>query len=137
MMSAIRRSAAGMLVATALVSTSLAALSPGEPLYADLIFTGGKIITVDSEERVVDSVAIRGNRIVAVGQANEWKGPATKVVDLKGRTMLPGFIDAHSHVAGMANVEAHHVNVQVPPLADAKAIIAKLREAAAKKGGTQ
>ena len=63
MMSAIRRSAAGMLVATALVSTSLAALSPGEPLYADLIFTGGKIITVDSEERVVDSVAIRGNRI--------------------------------------------------------------------------
>ncbi|MBB6427162.1 amidohydrolase [Sphingopyxis sp. JAI128] len=133
MMTAIRRSAGAMLLATALGSLSLAAQSPGEPLYADIIFTGGKVITVDKGERIVDSVAVRGNRIVAVGQAGEWKGPATKVVDLKGRTMLPGFIDAHSHIAGMANVEAHHVNVQVPPLADTKAIIAKLREAAAKK----
>ena len=133
MMTGIRRLTAGMLLATALGNVSLAAQSPGEPLYADVIFTGGKVVTVDSEERIVDSVAIRKNRIVAVGETGPWKGPATKIVDLQGRTMLPGFIDAHSHVAGMANVEAHYVNVQVPPLADTKAIIAKLREAAAKK----
>src|SRR5690606_26078748 len=89
MMTGIRRLTAGMLLATALGSVSLAAQSPGEPLYADVIFTGGKIVTVDSEERIVDSVAIRKNRIVAVGETGPWKGPATKIVDLQGRTMLP------------------------------------------------
>ena len=104
--------------------------APEVTAYADLIFTGGTVITVDKAETVTDSAAVRGNRIVAVGDVSKWRGPETRVIDLKGRTLLPGFIDAHSHVAGMANVEAHYINVQVPPLADTKAIIAKLRKAA-------
>ena len=46
--------------------------------------------------------------------------------------MLPGFIDAHSHVGGMAEVEAHTIDIQVPPLKDGAAVIARLKEAAAR-----
>lgn len=104
-----------------------------EQTYADLIVTNGKIVTVDPKDSIVSSVAVVGNRIVAVSDdVQAWRGPATKVVDLRGRTMLPGFIDAHSHVEGMANVEANFINIQAPPLKDGKAIIAKLKEAQAK-----
>lgn len=101
--------------------------------HADLMFIGGKVITVDKTDRVVSGVAVMDNRIVAVGDVAEWRGPNTRVIDLKGRALLPGFIDAHSHVAGMANVEANYINVQVPPLKDGKAIIAKLKLAQAGK----
>jgi predicted amidohydrolase YtcJ len=99
---------------------------------ADLVFTNGKVITVDSRNTVTSGVAVKGNRIVAVGDVAAWRGPNTQVVDLKGRALLPGFIDAHSHVVGMANVEAHYINIQAPPLKDGKAIIARLKEAQAK-----
>jgi len=46
--------------------------------------------------------------------------------------MLPGFIDAHSHVGGMAEVEARAIDIQVPPLKDGAAVIARLKEAAAR-----
>lgn len=102
------------------------------PHNADLILENGKIITVDARDTVARAVAVVGNRIVAVGDVAEWKGPNTQVIDLKGRTVLPGFIDSHSHVEGMAYVETHYINIQVPPLKDANAIIEKLKEAAAK-----
>lgn len=96
---------------------------------ADLVLVNAKVITVDPKERIARSVAILGNRIVAVGDTDGWVGPATKVIDLKGRALLPGFIDAHSHVEGMADVQAHTIDIQAPPLKDGKAIIARLKEA--------
>ena len=108
-----------------------AATPPQE--FADLILEGGHVITVDAVGRLTDSVAVKGNMIVAVGKVSAWRGPKTRVIDMHGRTLLPGFIDAHSHVEGMAAVEAHYINIQVPPLADAKAILAKLTEEAAKR----
>ncbi|KKI22713.1 hypothetical protein XM50_00290, partial [Sphingomonas sp. Ag1] len=72
---------------------SAPAPAPAVESYADLIFTGGKVVTVDSADRITDSVAVRGNRIVAVGDVAEWRGPQTRIIDLKGRTLLPGFID--------------------------------------------
>jgi len=104
--------------------------------YADLVITNGKVITVDKQDRIANAVAVAGNRIVAVGSDADiagWKGPQTRTIDLGGRPLLPGFIDAHSHIAGMANVEAHYINIQVPPLKDGKAIIAKLKQIAATK----
>jgi len=99
--------------------------------FADLVLKNGKVITVDAQETITDAVAVQGNRIVAVGNVSSWEGPQTRIVDLKGRALLPGFIDAHSHVEGMANTEAHFVNIQVPPLKDANAIIEVLKRAQA------
>ncbi len=80
-------------------ASSRAAL--GSPSYPDSIFTNGKIITADPDFSVVNAVAIRDGRFVAVGTAEEvgpLAGPSTVIVDLKGGTVLPGLIDTHAHV---------------------------------------
>jgi predicted amidohydrolase YtcJ len=66
----------------------------------DLIFSNGKIVTVDDRFSMVQAIAIRGTRIVAIGSDADvlkLKGPATKVEDLQGRTVIPGLIDNHAH----------------------------------------
>lgn len=89
-------------VAMALVGAApLQAQSPSTP--ATLVFTNGRIITVDGRDRVVQGVAIAGNTIVAVGtnaQVLTFAGPRTTRVDLKGRAMTPGLLDAHAHFSG-------------------------------------
>jgi predicted amidohydrolase YtcJ len=68
---------------------------------ADLILTNGKIVTVDERFSVAQAVAVRGDRIVAVGSNQEigrLAGPATRRIDLRGRTVLPGLIDNHMHL---------------------------------------
>ena len=95
---------------------------------------GGKVITVDQRGRIASAVAVVGNRIAAVGSDQEigqLVGPRTEIVELKGRTLLPGFIDSHSHVEGLATSEHFLVPIQAPPLKDANEIIAKLKERAA------
>ena len=75
------------------------------PLSADLILVGGKVLTFDHQERVVEAVAIKGEKILAVGTNAEIRqlgGPNTRSVDLVGRTVLPGFVDAHSHTTGVS-----------------------------------
>ena len=101
---------------------------------ADLVFRGGSVITVDPQERVAAAVAIAGNRIAAVGSEQEisgFVGPRTRVVDLNGRALLPGFIDSHAHVEGLAISEQLYVPIQAPPLKDANDIIARLKARAA------
>ena len=71
---------------------------------ADLVLTGGKVITVNPKDEVVEAVAIKGNRIAAVGpraQVEPFIGPQTRVYDLKGRSAMPGFIDGHLHMVGV------------------------------------
>ncbi len=68
--------------------------------YADVIYTNGRIWTVDSARPEAEAVAVIGGRIAAVGSSkaiDKWKGSKTKVVDLKRRRVLPGFIDNHTH----------------------------------------
>jgi predicted amidohydrolase YtcJ len=104
------------------------------PEAADLVLSGGQVITVDAADTRAAAVAIRGNRIVAIGSDQDvarWTGPSTTTIALNGRTVLPGFIDSHSHVAGMANTEANYLNIQAPPLKDGAAIIARMKEYAA------
>ncbi len=67
---------------------------------ADMVLTNGKVITVDNRFSIAQAVAIRGDRIVAVGtnqQINALAGPNTRRIDLRGRSLMPGFIDNHAH----------------------------------------
>lgn len=67
---------------------------------ADTIFVNGKVITVDAKNRVCEAVAVAGNRICYVGSSGEAEALAdskTEVVDLAGRSLLPGFVDSHCH----------------------------------------
>jgi predicted amidohydrolase YtcJ len=68
---------------------------------ADVILTNGKIVTVDDRFAISQGVAIRGDRILAVGSSQEMArlaGPATRRIDLRGRTVTPGLIDNHMHL---------------------------------------
>ena len=80
-------------------------------LYADTVIRNTNVITIDPRNPRAQAVAIRGGRFVAVGDndsVSELVGPETKVVDLPGKTVLPGFIDAHIHVlsSGVRHVMA-------------------------------
>ena len=70
-------------------------------MVADYVFYNGEVITVDANNSIVDSVAIKGNRILAVGEfesLQQFIGEETKQIDLDGRSLLPGFNDAHLHL---------------------------------------
>ncbi|KQL49675.1 amidohydrolase [Brevibacillus choshinensis] len=69
--------------------------------HADLVFLNGQVITINKQNEVAEAVAVKENRIVAVGsnqQVNKWIGDSTQVIDLRGRSLLPGFIDSHTHL---------------------------------------
>jgi predicted amidohydrolase YtcJ len=80
-----------------------AGVADAPPAAADLVFVGGKIITVDPGFSIKSALAVRGERILAVGTDAEIRRhmvPATRVIDLRGRTVIPGLIDSHLHNAG-------------------------------------
>ncbi len=71
---------------------------------ADLVLRNAVIHTVDAERPRAEAVAVRGNRIVAVGTSAEiapFVGPKTRVMELRGRSVVPGFDDAHAHLLGI------------------------------------
>lgn len=70
-------------------------------MEADIVFINGEVITVDPAQTIQEGVAVKGNLIIDTGTSDEMKehiGSKTKVIDLKGRSLLPGFIDAHLHL---------------------------------------
>jgi predicted amidohydrolase YtcJ len=87
-------------------STSTTTRTPTEEVAADpaaMVIQGGHIITMDQTGSMAEAVAIRDAEIVAVGSQEDVAseiGPDTVVVDLAGRTLIPGFVDAHSHYYG-------------------------------------
>ncbi len=88
----------GPMIAWLLVACIPAAPSAEPP--ADLVLVNGRIVTVDDAFSLKQGVAIRGDRIVAVGSDSEVRrfvGQATRVLDLGGRTVIPGLIDSHVH----------------------------------------
>src|ERR1043165_6735858 len=85
-------------VAIGLIAAALP--GPATAQVADIVLDNGKIITVDDRFTIAEAIAIRGQRIVAVGPTSElsrFKGPQTQVIDLKGLTVIPGLIDNHAH----------------------------------------
>jgi len=87
-----------MRLRLALLLTLLATPAIAQP--ADLVLRGGKVITVDKDWRVAQAVAIRDGRFIAIGDDEAMAGhigPSTQIVELRGRTVIPGLIDTHLH----------------------------------------
>ena len=96
---------------------------------ADLIYSGGPIITVNDAAPMAEAVAVRAGRILAVGsrqQVEATRGPGTRMVNLEGRTMLPGFVDPHGHVV-MVGLQAVGANMLAAPDGEANDIAAVIR----------
>jgi len=73
---------------------------------ADLVLVGGKIVTVDARFGTVEALAVRGDRIAAVGRTAAIRrliGPKTKVIELDGKLAIPGFIEGHGHFTSIGN----------------------------------
>ncbi|MGW8566342.1 amidohydrolase [Isoptericola sp. NPDC055881] len=100
----------------------------------DLILTHGTVITVDDVDTIAEAVAVTSGTITAVGTAAEVEalaGPGTEVVDLGGKTVVPGFVDAHSHVS-MGAPFIKHAALAAPPVGDTRTVddvLRKLHEA--------
>jgi hypothetical protein len=94
-------------IAAAVGAGWLALPSPqAEP--ADLAFRNGQVYTANARQARVQAVAVKGNRIVYVGNnggLRRFVGPNTRVVDLRGATMVPGLSDAHMHLSGVGSRE--------------------------------
>ena len=89
---------------------------------ADLIFLGQNIITMDASD--VSAVAVRGDRIVVAGSeqdARALQGEDTRVIELGERALLPGFIDAHGHFAGVARY-VDMLDLSSPPVGDVTSV---------------
>ena len=84
------------------------AVSGRQQQPADLVFVNGKVYTANDKQSKAEAVAIRGSRIVFVGGnggARKLAGPNTKLIDLRGATVLPGLTDAHMHLSGVGERE--------------------------------
>ena len=87
-----------MLLRLACLLTLLASPALAQP--ADLVLRGGKVLTVDKDFRIADGVAIKDGRFLAVGSEEQIAGhigPSTQVIELAGKTVVPGLIDTHLH----------------------------------------
>ncbi len=96
---------------------------------ADAIYSGGPILTMNDAAPTAEAVAVRGGRILAVGtrqQVEATRGPGTRTVNLEGRTMLPGFVDPHGHVA-MVGLQAVGANLLAAPDGEGNDIAALIR----------
>jgi predicted amidohydrolase YtcJ len=100
-----RRALVGVLVGGAL---ALATGCAREPQVADLVLRGGKVVTVDEAVPDGEAIAVRGDRILAVGSDSaiaEYIGPETEVIDLGGQLAVPGLIDSHAHFLSVGDAK--------------------------------
>ena len=108
--------------------------APPPPPLSDIIFTNGDVITLDDKRPAAQAVAVKGTKIIAVGKAKEilarWKSEGTEVVDLAGKTLVPGFVDAWGQMSrlGLYSVAAP---LQPPPagsVTDVNGLVRSLRD---------
>ncbi len=116
------------------VASSLAITLPAFAQHADTVYHNGSIITMaGSTPKYVEAIAVKDGRIAFIGGKNEalkMQADSTKLVDLGGKTMLPGFLDAHSHYINSLMV-ANQCKLYAPPSGpgkDVPSIIAELKK---------
>lgn len=89
----------------------------GQSPLGDTLYTGGPILTMSDRTPIAEAVLVRDGRILAVGSnavLRNQMGPVSRVVDLRGKTMLPGFFDPHGHVV-MIGLQALSADLLPPP----------------------
>jgi len=124
------------LVATPIVLLALLALPSivscaPEGEVADIVLRGGKIVTLDESLGEVEAVAARDGVIVAAGTAAEieaWVGAGTNVIELDGRTAVPGFVEGHGHFTGIGQTL---MNVDLRDAGSWDEVVARVAEAVA------
>jgi predicted amidohydrolase YtcJ len=108
-----RRSLVTLLAALALCGCQ----SRFGPDEASRIYFNGEVVTVDADNRTAEAIAIRGEEILAVGSRDQilkHRVARTEIVDLDGKTIVPGFIDAHGHMVGYGAL-SQLLNLSPPP----------------------
>ena len=103
---------------------------------ADVVFKNGPIVTMSDRQGIAEAVAIRGDSVLAVGSEKEIAqriGARTQVIDLAGRSLSPGLIDAHSHAIAFGHMETKFVIVRPPKINSFETLGQALAAAAAKK----
>ena len=103
---------------------------------ADIIIYNGSVFTVNKNDDMAEAVAICGNKILAVGKNDDilaLKGEGTKLIDAKGASVTPGFIDAHQHVIPYGMLSSGTINVAYPAAKSIVEIKELIRKAAANK----
>ena len=98
-----------LVVVSSLLLLSPAAAENSAAQPADTIFHGGTIVTVNEKQPEVSALAVKDGKIIAVGDEKEilaaHQGEGTKMVDLQGRTLMPGFVEPHVHISLTSMVE--------------------------------
>lgn len=92
-----------------LACSTVASIEAAPPVTADVIFTGGRILTLDPTRPRARALAVHDERVLAVGSDDDMRpylGPRTQRVALRGATVLPGLTDAHVHVEGLGQARA-------------------------------
>ena len=96
-----------------------------------MLYVGGDVVTVNDAQPSAEALAVKDGKILAVGTRAELekghKGATTTVVDLAGKALLPGFLDAHSHYFSSLTV-ANQVNLYAPPAGPGKDVDSILAE---------
>jgi hypothetical protein len=116
-----------LFLSALLVSGCSAVANAAEP--PDLVLVNGKVVTVDDRFSIQQALAVKGGRIVAVGTTaviRKLEGPNTKVIDARGRTVIPGLIDNHAHFVRVA--EKWHAEMRLDGVTSRAAAIRMLQE---------
>ena len=107
-----------------------------ERIFADIIIKNGVVLTVNSRDEIAQAVAIRGDKILAVGSnadMDAWTDEHTRFLDAGGKTVMPGFIDAHIHVGMFGLLDHGVIDVAYPKVTSIADIQEKIRQDAAGK----
>ncbi|MEI6773132.1 MAG: amidohydrolase family protein, partial [Planctomycetota bacterium] len=107
------------MVATTIFATTATAQHP-----ADVIYHGGNIITIDDKNPRAEALAVKDGKIIAVSTKADvlkLKGDSTKMIDLDGKTLVPGFLDGHSHFINSLQL-SKQANCFAPPAGPGKSI---------------
>jgi hypothetical protein len=109
-------------------------LAPGT--FADTIFVNGKVVTLDANDTIAQALAIKDGLILRVNTNDAIRalaGTQTQVIDLRGRTLTPGFIDTHNHLSLLGLVGPLYIDINPPAVRTLAELQAKIAEAVAKK----